>query len=277
MSAPALIPAASPFDSIRQVDDQGEYWTGRGLMPLLGYTKWERFEDAISRAASAARNSGHDPELAISRLREVVPQGGPSRVDYRLTRYAAYLVAMNGDPRKAQIAAAQTYFAVKTREAEAAAPTPVAGLSPRQLAELVIVEADRADAAESRLAEVAPLIAQAEAHRAGERGVTRQEFAREIVTWAEQQGVRVLHRDVFAFLVHLGLFVGGDRSDTGHATTDAIRRGLAVTDKGTTDGGFNYATGKLTPKGQGYAWDRVTRFIDSNGSLVLPRRIGGAS
>ena len=108
----------SPFDAIRQHDDR---WSARDLMPLLGYEKWERFLSAIQRAAVAARNAGHDPYEAFSHLREE-GTGGRPRDDYRLTRYACYLVAMNGDPRKPEIAAAQTYFATKTREAEVAAP-----------------------------------------------------------------------------------------------------------------------------------------------------------
>jgi anti-repressor protein len=132
-------------------------------------------------------------------------------------------------------------------------------------------------AAETKVLEQAPLVAQAQAHRAGVHDIARQEFAREVVGWAEREHqIKVLHRHVFEFLEHLGLFIKGDRSDQGHATTDAIRRGLAVTEKGTTGKGWNYSTGKLTPKGQGYAWDRIARHIETNGALVLPRRIGGA-
>ncbi len=109
----------NPFDALKRVSGAGEeYWTGRDLMPLLGYDKWERFNDAIERAAIAVTNSGVDPSQHFSRLRE--ESNGPGRpgIDYTLTRYAAYMVAMNGDPRKMEIAAAQTYFAVKTRQAE---------------------------------------------------------------------------------------------------------------------------------------------------------------
>jgi DNA-damage-inducible protein D len=109
----------SPFDALRHEDAVGlEFWMARELMPVLGYEKWDRFADVIDRAIASAKAVGHDADQAFSRLREK-GAGRPS-IDYRLTRYAAYLTAMNGDPRKPEIAAAQTYFAVKTREAEVA-------------------------------------------------------------------------------------------------------------------------------------------------------------
>lgn len=149
----------SPFDAIRRIaDNNSEYWSARELMPMLGYEKWERFEDAISRAYLAAKNSGTDPDQAFSRLREVVPQGGPSKVDYHLSRYGAYLVAMNGDPRKPEIAKAQTYFAIRTREAEAGRPA-VAAIGRRELALMVIEAEDRAAEAERQLAIAAPKVA----------------------------------------------------------------------------------------------------------------------
>lgn len=107
----------SPFEQTRQYDADGEFWLARDLMPLLGYERWERFVDAIDRARISATIAGHDAERAISRRREI-GAGGRRREDFRLTRFAAYLIAMNGDPRKTEIAAAQTYFAIRTREAE---------------------------------------------------------------------------------------------------------------------------------------------------------------
>lgn len=116
-------PSLSPFDAIKHVDEQGEHWLARELMLLLGYEKWERFADSINRAVAAITNTGVSADEHASRRREVgrIGHSTGARVDFRLTRYGAYMVAMNGDPRKPEVAAAQSYFAVKTREAEAQA------------------------------------------------------------------------------------------------------------------------------------------------------------
>jgi phage antirepressor YoqD-like protein len=109
----------SPFDKIRCTDTDGkEYWRARDLMNPLGYDSWRRFEDAIDRAKAACSNSGQDVE---SNFAGAVKISATNRAaDFHLSRYACYLVAMNGDPRKAEIAAAQCYFVTRTREAELA-------------------------------------------------------------------------------------------------------------------------------------------------------------
>ncbi|ORM18309.1 phage antirepressor KilAC domain-containing protein [Prescottella equi] len=109
----------SPFDQIRQVRTDGtEFWSARDLMPMLGYDRWENFEAAINRAEAAAIAQGHD---VITLFRDVTKKGvGRPQADVELARFACYLVAMNGDPRKTEVAAAQAYFAIRTREAEVA-------------------------------------------------------------------------------------------------------------------------------------------------------------
>jgi phage antirepressor YoqD-like protein len=110
----------SPFDAIRRVDEGGEFWSARDLMPYAGYESWRRFEDAIERAKAAASNAtaGQDHFADAVKVMDGGRWGHQTVQDVRVTRYGAYLVFMNGDPHKPEIAAAQTYFAVKTREAE---------------------------------------------------------------------------------------------------------------------------------------------------------------
>lgn len=109
------------FDSIVKMEQGVEYWTARELMPRLGYDKWENFESVIKRAIESCRTSGVNPDDHFGRVVEVVIVGKNTpkeKADYFLTRYACYLVAQNGDPRKEEIAFAQGYFAVQTRKQE---------------------------------------------------------------------------------------------------------------------------------------------------------------
>ncbi|SLB33183.1 phage antirepressor KilAC domain-containing protein [Mycobacteroides abscessus] len=151
--------AASPFDAIRHVTGEGrEYWSARALMPLLGYEKWERFAEAISRAKVAARNSGYVVAEQFPGAGKLIEAGkGAQRTieDYHLSRYACYLVALNGDPRKPEIAAAQTYFVIKTREAETATAAPA--LTGTDLLAAAVLEAQRMiEAKDARIAELEP-------------------------------------------------------------------------------------------------------------------------
>lgn len=112
----------SPFDAIRRLDAYGrEYWDARELQPLMGYEQWRRFEDAIARAIRAAKNTSTYSDSAFAQVTQLVNAGNlgqQKRANYHLSRYAAYLVAMNGDPGKPEVAASQAYFAVRAREAE---------------------------------------------------------------------------------------------------------------------------------------------------------------
>ena len=111
----------SPFDSIRRLDGNGnEFWTGRELMRLLSYAKWENFASTIEKARISCEAAGNQWAINASRRQESIGKTG--RENYTLSRYACYLIAMNGDPRKPEIASAQAYFAIKTREAETVIP-----------------------------------------------------------------------------------------------------------------------------------------------------------
>lgn len=112
----------SLFESIKHINEYGmEYWTARELMSVLEYKQWRRFSDAIERAKEACEASGNrvSDHFADAGKMIVLPKGAKRQVrDFRLSRYACYLISMNGDPRKESIALAQTYFAVKTRQQE---------------------------------------------------------------------------------------------------------------------------------------------------------------
>lgn len=111
----------SLFESIKHINEYGmEYWTARELMPVLEYKQWRQFSDAIDRAKKACETSGNRVFDYFADARKIVKTGVATKEieDYYLSRYACYLIAMNGDPRKKAIAMAQSYFAIKTRQQE---------------------------------------------------------------------------------------------------------------------------------------------------------------
>ncbi|MEI8232200.1 MAG: DNA damage-inducible protein D [bacterium] len=118
----ALISLHSNFESIKNVDDNGvEYWEARDLMPLLGYKVWQKSEFVIERATQACINSGESVKNHFNRTVKMVEIGSNTIREiknWKLDRYACYLIAQNGDPYKKEIAEAQTYFAIQTRRQE---------------------------------------------------------------------------------------------------------------------------------------------------------------
>lgn len=93
------------FEDLKQVNDHGaEYWSARDLQPLLGYSQWRRFEDAIKRAQISCEQSGNDPAYHFAGAGKMIElgKGGQREVeDYQLSRFACYLIAQNGDPQQA--------------------------------------------------------------------------------------------------------------------------------------------------------------------------------
>lgn len=144
------LPDVSPFDTIRRVrPGGGEFWSARDLQPLLGYAKWERFREAIDRAMesneNAAPGTAHDHFPAAGKMVEVGSGAERTVLDYHLSRHACYLIAMNGDSRKPEIAAAQMYFAVQTHRAELAQAAALAMPADPVLAQLEMLKAVRVE------------------------------------------------------------------------------------------------------------------------------------
>lgn len=110
------------FEEMKKLNEHGaEYWSARDLQPLLGYSQWRRFEDAINRAMISCGQSGNNPDYHFAGVGKMIETGkGANREvsDFQLSRFACYLIAQNGDPRKPEIAEAQKYFAIQARRQE---------------------------------------------------------------------------------------------------------------------------------------------------------------
>ena len=110
------------FEEIKHIDEYGnEYWEARELMPMLEYSKWENFHKVIKRAMVACESSNFNVTDQFPEFRKPII-GGKGNVqnviDYKLTRYACYLIVQNANPRKKSVALGQTYFAIQTRKQE---------------------------------------------------------------------------------------------------------------------------------------------------------------
>ena len=110
------------FEDIKHIDENGnEYWYARELQKVLEYTQWRRFENVINKAKLACKNSNIKVDDHFANVGKMVAIGSNTKRetnDYKLSRYACYLIAQNGDPRKEVISLAQTYFAIQTRKQE---------------------------------------------------------------------------------------------------------------------------------------------------------------
>ncbi len=134
---------SSPFDAIKLTRPDGsEYWSARDLAPLMGYSTWQNFQTPLNRAMKSAEVQGVDVAsnfMGSHKITATKPQE-----DFHLTRFAAYLTAMNGDPNKPEVAAAQSYFAIQTHVAEVQ-QSVIALPDRRALAQMVIEAEDRAE------------------------------------------------------------------------------------------------------------------------------------
>ncbi len=110
------------FEDIKHIDENGiEFWYARELQSVLNYKEWRKFENVINKAKESCKNSDitvFDHFVDVDKMVQIGSGAQRKQKDYKLTRYACYLIAQNGDTRKKVIALAQTYFAIQTRKQE---------------------------------------------------------------------------------------------------------------------------------------------------------------
>jgi phage antirepressor YoqD-like protein len=308
LALPAGETHASPFDALRQEDERGEFWSARDVMPHLDYEQWRRFVDSIDRAMAACRNSGDVVEDHFAASGKItINARGHKRVldDYRLSRHGAFLVAMNGDPRKDAIANAQTYFARQTRKQELAeqaagvASPPMSmdlaniddleqiGVALVRAVEIAkrervqrMIEAAGRRAAEEEIAVILPKAAAADHHRSADGLMTLSDFANKLKSWAVQNlGITIKHKDVFDFLGEIGFICRGESVRNNRPKAFATDRDF-IREKETEypdkDGNLRISySSRLTPSGDGWAWDRAVTRLNDFGSLRKP--LGGVA
>ena len=277
--------AQSPFDSIKRIGEDGaEYWSARDLMPLMGYGAWHNFMIPVKRARKSSENVGMTCNFNdVVKVVEREGRGGVERKDVHLDRMAAYLVAMNGDPNKPEVAAAQTYFAVQTRVAETQPPAlNLPQDYPSALRELASqVEAkelaekraqEQAELAAKRALEIeaqAPAVEKAAAHTASDDSKGRQAFAREVQQWGYRSGVNIKHVAVYKLLRRRGMLIAEGRKDSNNPTAEAVKNGWAELEQGVKNG-HAWSMARLTPAGQDMAWKWIRKDFEMYGAELNP-------
>lgn len=215
VNTPVFIsPEQSPFDSIRKVRVDGtEYWSARDLMPVMGYAAWAKFKTPIERASKSAANQGHNVESNFARSGKVSGERGPAQEDFELSRFAAYLVAMNGDPNKSEVAAAQAYFAVQTRVAETRPVFDPAALSRSDILKMALAAEEEKAVLEAALESAIPAI---EYH---DRHIAENDDVITVRVWGSQIGMS--DRKAYALLIEKGFVY---RFSLGHRWSESKGR-----------------------------------------------------
>ena len=275
--------AQSPFDSIKRIGEDGsEYWSARDLAPLMGYAKWQSFETPLNRAMKSAEVQGIDATSNFTRSSKITAT--KPQEDFHLTRFAAYLTAMNGDPNKPEVAAAQHYFAVQTRVAETQSPALALpqdyASALRELANTVEAKElaekraqEQAELAAKRALEIeaqAPAVEKAAAHTASDDSKGRQAFAREVQQWGMRKGVGIKQKSVYDLLRRRGMLIAEGRHDSNNPTAQAVKNGWAELEQGVSWNGHAWATAKLTPAGQDMAWKWIRKDLELYGAELNP-------
>ncbi|WIY84301.1 phage antirepressor KilAC domain-containing protein [Propionimicrobium sp. PCR01-08-3] len=269
----------SPFDQIKKTRPDGsEYWSARELAPVMGYSAWRNLEVPINRAISSAINQGIDVATNFAGSRKITAT--KPQEDYELSRFAAYLVAMNGDPNKPEVAGAQAYFAVRTREAEVA--KPALDLSSLDSISAILdagkAALNRAQAAERRALALEGPAAQAQTMREADGLRTISDLANDLKVHAQSNypGVKVLRDDIFDLAGRCGLIIRGNTVRNNQPTAQAIEAGWVKPkdhEYQTKHHGVRatyYA--RLTPRGYARLWDAAIANLRTYGQVLAPRK-----
>lgn len=213
VNTPVFIsPEQSPFDSIRQVRPDGtEFWSARDLMSVMGYSKWQAFEVPVTRAAKSAENQGLDVQVNFTGSRKF--SGTKPAEDFELSRFAAYLVAMNGDPNKPEVASAQAYFAIQTRVAETRPAFDPAALSRSDILKMALAAEEEKSVLEAALESATPAIEYHEKHIAEDDDVVVMRV------WGTQHGMSA--QKAYALLIEKGFVY---KTSLGHRWSESKGR-----------------------------------------------------